>query len=429
MNPLIALQGKSFDPVGVEGQVNQNRLTALAAQKGQFDFQQQQDAAARQADMRNRLMSLSGNETPEQVNSLLLRSGNPEAAASYSKTMKEAAAAQAQAGKANREAEGFTRDQALKAIGLMSQTYQSFLKNPNASPEMLADQIVVLTAQGAIPKQSALAELQVLQGIKDPAQFQAHLQQRAQAGLSALEQINATKPTFETVDFGGVKRTLARYPDGRVEVVREDKVSVSPNTAATNSTQLQTTAMQTGSREKIAGAEIASREGEGQKNRDAQAAKDKDLTDAQAKAVLFASRMQEAEASLLELADKKVTTSVPGSRTPYVGPAVNALSSANQQKLDQAKRNFINAVLRRESGAVISDSEFDNAEKQYFPQIGDSAAVIEQKKQNRRTAIDGMKAEIPSRKTGITDTVSNTTIPDRNAASGGDPNVLKYFKR
>jgi hypothetical protein len=51
--------------------------------------------------------------------------------------------------------------------------------------------------------------------------------------------------------------------------------------------------------------------------------------------------------------------------------------------MDQAKRNFVNAVLRRESGAVISPSEFENAHVQYFPVPGDSEKVLAQKKANR----------------------------------------------
>ena len=69
----------------------------------------------------------------------------------------------------------------------------------------------------------------------------------------------------------------------------------------------------------------------------------------------------------------------------------NYAKSADAQKYDQAKRDFVNAVLRRESGAVISPSEFDNAEKQYFPQPGDDPATIQQKKLNREAAIAGMK--------------------------------------
>ncbi|MFN5352014.1 MAG: hypothetical protein ACK5BE_05325, partial [Alphaproteobacteria bacterium] len=76
-----------------------------------------------------------------------------------------------------------------------------------------------------------------------------------------------------------------------------------------------------------------------------------------------------------------------------LGTAANLVQSPEQQQVEQAQRDFINAVLRRESGAVIADSEFDNARKQYFPQIGDSEAVIRQKAKNRTTAIEGLKVE------------------------------------
>ena len=68
----------------------------------------------------------------------------------------------------------------------------------------------------------------------------------------------------------------------------------------------------------------------------------------------------------------------------------NFLVDPNFQKFDQAQRDFINAQLRRESGAVISNAEFDNAEKQYFPQPGDRPEVIEQKNRNRQNAIAGL---------------------------------------
>jgi hypothetical protein len=71
--------------------------------------------------------------------------------------------------------------------------------------------------------------------------------------------------------------------------------------------------------------------------------------------------------------------------------AGNYIVGADAQKFDQAKRDFINAVLRQESGAVISPEEFANAEQQYFPQPGDSPQVIEQKRQNRENAIRGFE--------------------------------------
>lgn len=121
----------------------------------------------------------------------------------------------------------------------------------------------------------------------------------------------------------------------------------------------------------------------------------KPLTEGQAKALLFGARMQESGAVLDELAEQGRTKSVPGSRTAGIGPAITAMSGEKNQKLEQAKRDFINATLRRESGAVISEPEFDNAEKQYFPQIGDTPAVIAQKKRNREVATRGILAEVP----------------------------------
>lgn len=70
--------------------------------------------------------------------------------------------------------------------------------------------------------------------------------------------------------------------------------------------------------------------------------------------------------------------------------AGNFFTSEEWQQADQAQRDFINAILRRESGAVISESEFANARKQYFPQPGDSEAVIAQKAANRKNAINGV---------------------------------------
>lgn len=63
----------------------------------------------------------------------------------------------------------------------------------------------------------------------------------------------------------------------------------------------------------------------------------------------------------------------------------NTMVSDEMKQYRQAQRNFINAVLRRESGAVISPTEFTNAEKQYFPMPGDDATTLAQKKQNRDT--------------------------------------------
>lgn len=71
----------------------------------------------------------------------------------------------------------------------------------------------------------------------------------------------------------------------------------------------------------------------------------------------------------------------------------NQLQSPERQQFEQAKRNFINAVLRRESGASILPSEYASAEQQYFAQPGDDAATLKQKTENRNTVINNFYRE------------------------------------
>lgn len=68
----------------------------------------------------------------------------------------------------------------------------------------------------------------------------------------------------------------------------------------------------------------------------------------------------------------------------------NIFKSGQVQSLEQSKRNFMTAVLRRESGATIRDEEMAEGNKQYFPVYGDGPDVLAQKAQNRKTVINGL---------------------------------------
>ena len=123
----------------------------------------------------------------------------------------------------------------------------------------------------------------------------------------------------------------------------------------------------------------------------------KPMTDSQAKAALFGSRMQASDSVLGDLAKAGITKSLPGAGMGFgVGNVLNVVSPESQQRLNQAKLDFLSATLRRESGAVISDQEMKKGDQQYFPQIGDSPGVIEQKARNRAIAIRGVQAEVPA---------------------------------
>jgi hypothetical protein len=113
----------------------------------------------------------------------------------------------------------------------------------------------------------------------------------------------------------------------------------------------------------------------------------------QSAAVVYAGRMTAANQILAEV-EGQGTELWPAiaSRIPIFG---NAMVSPEWRRYDQARRDFVNAVLRRESGAVISDSEFANANQQYFPQPYDDPATIEQKRRNRELATALIAAGIP----------------------------------
>lgn len=86
------------------------------------------------------------------------------------------------------------------------------------------------------------------------------------------------------------------------------------------------------------------------------------------------------------------------------------LKSDERQKFDQATRDFINATLRRESGAAIAESEFENARIQYIPQPGDGEAVLEQKKRNRDTIQAALSAEAGPALQALRDQLPASTV-------------------
>lgn len=130
-----------------------------------------------------------------------------------------------------------------------------------------------------------------------------------------------------------------------------------------------------------------------------EAIKGKAPTEFQAKSATFGARAERADKILGDLQDKYAPGAVAakqGAENVYgiggvLGAIGNTVLPENAQMADQAQRDFVNAVLRQESGASISDAEFANAKRQYFPQPGDSKAVIKQKADNRAVAIQGFK--------------------------------------
>lgn len=354
-----------------ENMIQQN---LLARQLGNLELQKNQQAVERQ----NKLASLLSGEyaSPEDRESALLKGGFINESAQLGKDRRENLKTEADARSKQIEATQKRLDIAGQAFGYVRNN--PTLEAANSVLDYLGSNGIFTPEQIAQYKQTVAA---------DPTKIKALADQAFTSTLSAKEQLMK----IDTRNLGGVTQTTGTNPlTGKVEVLSTSRNTVSPDAALSAATTRRGQDM-TDARAREANQ--ISRE-------------NKPLTDAQAKAALFGSRMKSANDVLASLEQDGKLFSTPGARTGFgVGAVVNTLNSSQGQQLDQAKRDFINAVLRRESGAVIADSEFNNAEQQYFPQIGDSPEVIKQKRNNRELAIRGILAEVPKEKSGVVDEI------------------------
>lgn len=162
------------------------------------------------------------------------------------------------------------------------------------------------------------------------------------------------------------------------------------------------------------------------------------MTEAEAKAAGFADRMMQSNQivekttpAALNLKEKQLN------KIPMLG---NFIVSGDYRSFSQAQRDFINAQLRRESGAVISPAEFDNAERQYFPTPGDDENTLAQKAANRNAAVMAMQRsagaaykpmpqpKAPQKKAGVStdaDIAQSLMNAKKAIASGKNPNAVR----
>ena len=288
-----------------------------------------------------------------------------------------------------------------------------------ADPEMAA----VARARGQTPEQ---AHASIPDG-KDPKAFQDFLITRSK-GMDAL--IKYLRPDANTVannqtSTANNAATNARVAaEGAANRAQQERQHAATRADAAQAVTYQTdpdTGLTVALPSRLApGAPVEARNvtvgGVPLKGKNA----DKPLNDAQSKALLFGTRAQESGKIIDDIGDNyspmAINSKQAVGRVPLIGGALegasNAMLSDNNQKAEQAQRDFVNAILRRESGAVIADSEFANAARQYFPQPGDSKAVKEQKAKNRALAIKGVLAEVPKGQRAAITPQATTNIDD-----------------
>lgn len=103
----------------------------------------------------------------------------------------------------------------------------------------------------------------------------------------------------------------------------------------------------------------------------------------------YAARIEQSNPTITKLQEDIVKMNIASFYSQISMPP--ALQTKTIQQYMQASRNFINAKLRRESGAVISPTEFSEARAQYLPQPGDSDEVLQMKKANRELVFASLK--------------------------------------
>jgi hypothetical protein len=118
---------------------------------------------------------------------------------------------------------------------------------------------------------------------------------------------------------------------------------------------------------------------------------DKPPTGQQRRALGFFNRARQADEDINAVEDEVSKMGVVGST--WMKRMPNLMQTETGQKYNQAQRAFTEARLRKDSGATIKDSEYEQDRKTYFAEPGDNAATLEQKRRARAQLLASLGAE------------------------------------
>lgn len=113
------------------------------------------------------------------------------------------------------------------------------------------------------------------------------------------------------------------------------------------------------------------------------------LTEQQSKDLVYYNRGANALAQLEQRQGALANTKdAVAASVPVVG---NFLSSAEYQLADQAGREFLASILRKDTGAAVTPAEMDVYGKIYLPRPGDAPEVLAQKVVSRKAALEAIR--------------------------------------
>lgn len=447
----IAMSGRQFqlaDPLEV-----QSRVMSLGQLAGQQQLQQMQiQQAQRTQDQENTLADLyKGNVNPDgTVNRQGVLSGAAQRGLGskipgMQKQFADADKATADVGHVGAQTDELKWKVAKGKQEASGAALSSLLSNPNVTHDDVIQTMIGLVNKGIVAPEQGQAAIRELPG--DPVRLRQYLVQKGTENVEAGKRMEMMAPKRQEVNDGKTTSFVDVNPYTNPQGPAPIKMQTTPGQDQSNATTVRGQNLVNARAVDANGiAQSAARtqvvegpdgfvlidKGTGlarpaaTMNGAQMQGKDSGLNDNQSKALLFGSRMQQADKILASLAAKgTIRPSVMKGVVegiPLVGgaagAAANGLSSPEQQQVEQAQRDFLNATLRRESGAVIGPTEFESGKKQYFPQVGDSEAVIKQKAENRRLATQGIMAEVPVKKRDslVPTTTDNSGLPEDIAA-------------
>jgi hypothetical protein len=405
-----------------------DKLNQLRLMSAQSEYDQGQASIRDQNALR--ALTLTGNDDADYA---AMRRISPAAAAAHQKAQLEARKVKGDIGKTEAETKkvGVETDAKKLDSSIKAHDYHVQLLGALAGPQDIPAWVDAGVKAGVFtPEQGQAGLVRAQQMLAQPGGFDVWRKTALQGGMNATEQLKqqlAEQKFAEDKRQFGVTSTetqRAHKANEGIAIRGQDKVDARSreSTAATMTRPFEVTGPdgQPILVQQDKQGNIAPVQGYGPKT-----GSSKPLTDSQSKALGFGTRMQESDKIINEIGDDfspmGINAKNAAGHLPLIGGiaemGANKALSDNSQRAEQAQRDFVNAVLRRESGAAVSPSEFDNARKQYFPQPGDSAAVKTQKAANRKLAMEGVLAEVPKGQRGSID--PKTAGPKAGIVEGG----------
>ncbi|MGI4846164.1 MAG: hypothetical protein ACRYF7_22980 [Janthinobacterium lividum] len=382
-------------PVNALAQVLRVQGMQQETQLGQAKLDEYQRTKARGNKLLELVRGLPANTTDEQRISALKGGGYFDEADRLETSMLNRQKTGAEVKAKEWEAQSKKLDLAGQAFGYVRQ---------NPTMEAAHQVLDYLGANGVYPPET-VAQFKSMVAA-DPSKIASLADTAFRTVLGAKEQLMKV----DTRNLGGATQTIGTDPlSGQTKVLSTAVNTQSPDSEAADRraaadrasaerrarAQIEAGRVPSGYRQQADGSLVAIPGGPADPN----SPTGKQPTEFQGKSAIFGARAEEADRIISELEGQYSPAGINAKNAAasiwgvggVLGAIGNSKLSEASQRADQAKRDFINAVLRQESGAAIAESEFDNANKQYFPQPGDSAAVIKQKAANRKLAAQGLK--------------------------------------